>query len=93
MGRFTARRVLAGQLLLNPAGQVDERKLRPEGLQRRFTVAVVARLGVDGLPLREVPGCDWEPVAAVACQGRGPEQTVRDGGGDRATKGDERGDD
>lgn len=49
--------------------------------------------GVDGLPLREVPGCDAEPVAAAACQGRGPEQTVRDGGGDRATKGDERGDD
>lgn len=31
MGRSTARRMLTGQALPDPAGQVDKRKLRPKG--------------------------------------------------------------
>lgn len=53
MGRSTARRMLTGQLLPDPAGQVDERKLRPKAYSddsRSLLEGVCALIGCPCLP-------------------------------------------
>lgn len=64
MGRSTTRRVLTGQLLLNPAEKVDERKLRPKAYSADSRSLLELVWALMGYPA----GITWSCCGASSCR-------------------------
>ena len=90
MGRSTARRLLTGPRLPDPARQIDRRALKARGYSDEARELLKHVWSLMGFPVREVPGRDARVVAPGAPAGRRPEQAVRHARGASRAADDER---